>query len=346
MITSFAIFFLRYDRLKSTRTLESALSREAAFLVNNFLFLTIAFVTLWGVIYPIISDIVQGEIITVGAPFYDQVNGPLFLILIFLMGVAPFMPWRNASWSNLRRALMVPVVSAIAVAVLLVVVGVNKPWALTAFAMCALVVSGILREWVRGALSRHKRGESYPVAFGRLIAGNRPRYGGYIVHLAIVLLAIAITGSSFYDVQRDVVMSPGESADVGGYTIKYIGASAVERVDRTEARAEIQVYRGDGFLGTYYPRRDFYPSFNMASTQAAIRSTPVEDLYIIPGEFLEDGRAIFRVYVNPLVMWMWVAGPLLLLGVVVALWPQRAVATVYARRPGEEAVAQPGVINS
>ena len=346
LVTSFAIFFLRYDSLKSARTLESALSREAAFLVNNLLFLTIAFVTLWGVIYPLISDVVQGEIITVGKPFYDQVNGPLFLILIFLMGVAPFMPWRNASWSNLRRALTVPVVSAVAVALLLVVVGVNKPWALAAFAMCALVVSGILREWVRGALSRHKRGESYPVAFGRLIAGNRPRYGGYIVHLAIVLLAIGITGSSFYDVQRDVVMSPGESTDVGGYTIKYIGASAVERVDRTEARAEIQVYRGDGFLGTYYPRRDFYPSFNMASTQAAIRSTPIEDLYIITGEFLEDGRAIFRVYVNPLVMWIWVAGPLLLLGVVVALWPQRAMATVYARRPVEEAVAQPGIMNS
>jgi cytochrome c-type biogenesis protein CcmF len=344
LVVSFGVFFLRYSSLKSARTLESALSREAAFLVNNLLFLTIAFVTLWGVIYPLISDVVQGEIITVGAPFYDQVNGPLFLGLIFLMGVAPFMPWRHASWSNLRRSLMVPVASAVAVAGILILTGVTKPWAVVAFALCALVVAGIFREWVRGAISRHQQGESYPVAFARLIASNRPRYGGYVVHLAIVLLALGITGSSFYDIQRDIVLSPGESADVGDYTIKYMGASALERVDRIEARAEIQVFRGDNFLGTYYPRRDFYPAFNIASTQAAIRSTPIEDLYIIPGEFLEDGRAIFRVHINPLVMWIWVAGPLLFLGVLVTLWPQREVAAAYARRPGGGIVTPSGVI--
>ena len=344
LVVSFGIFFLRYSSLKSARTLESALSREAAFLVNNLLFLTIAFVTLWGVIYPIVSDIVQGEIVTVGQPFYDQVNGPLFLLLIFLMGVAPFMPWRHASWSNLRQALMVPLVSAIAVAGILILAGVTKPWAVASFALCALVVAGIFREWVRGALSRHKMGESYPVAFARLIAGNRPRYGGYVVHLAIVLLALGITGSSFYDIQRDVVLSPGESADVGDYTIKYMGSSALERADRTEAKAEIQVFQGGSFLGTYYPRRDFYPGANMASTKAAIRSTPIEDLYIIPGEFLEDGRAVFRVHINPLVMWIWMAGPLLFLGVLVTLWPQREAAPVYTRRPSGEAVAPSGVI--
>jgi cytochrome c-type biogenesis protein CcmF len=344
MVSSFCVFFMRYSSLKSTRNLESALSREAAFLVNNLLFLTIAFVTLWGVIYPLISDIFQGEIITVGAPFYNQVNGPLFLLLIFLMGVAPFIPWQHASWLNLYRALMMPVVSAIAVAVILVLAGVTKPWAVIAFGLCALVVAGILREWVRGALSRHKRGESYPVAFARLIAGNRPRYGGYVAHLAIVLLALGIAGSSFYEVQRDIVLSPGESADVGDYTIKYVGANALERADRTEARAEVQVFREDNFLGSYYPQRDFYPAFNMASTKAAIRSTPIEDLYIIPGEFLEDGRAIFRVHINPLVMWIWIAGPLLFLGVIVALWPQKEVATAYARRPSGGTAASSGIV--
>jgi cytochrome c-type biogenesis protein CcmF len=339
LLFSLGIFFLRYNSLKSARTLESALSREAAFLVNNLLFLTIAFVTLWGVSYPLISDMVQGEIITVGAPFYNQVNGPLFLALIFLMGVAPFLPWRHASWGNLRRALLVPLTTAVAVAGLLVLVGVNKPFAVAAFALCALVTTGILREWVRGAHSRHKSGESYPTAFARLIASNRPRYGGYLAHLAVVLLALGVAGSSFYGVQRDVSLSRGESADVGGYTIKYIASAAVEKTDRTEARAEVQVFRGDSFLGTYYPRRDFYPSFSMASTQAAIRSTPIEDLYIIPGEFLEDGRAIFRIFVNPLVMWIWVAGPLLFLGVLVALWPQREVAAVYARGPSRGVVA-------
>ncbi len=333
MLLSFGVFFWRYNSLKSAQTLESALSRESAFLVNNLLFLGVAFVTLWGVVYPLISEMFQGETITVGQPYYNQVNGPLFLILILLMGVAPFLPWRHASWPTLRRALLMPAASALATAALLLLLGVHKPWAVASFAVCALVTAGILREWVRGALSRHRLGENYPVAFARLIAGNRPRYGGYVAHLAVVLLALGVTGSSFYGIQRDVALSPGESADVGAYTLTYVGASAVDKADRIEATAEVQVFRGNDFLGSYHPRRDFYPSFNLASTQAAIRSTPIEDLYIIPGELLEDGRAIFRVFVNPLVMWMWVAGPLLLLGVTVALWPQREAAAVHAHSP-------------
>ena len=345
MLLSFGVFFWRYNSLKSAQTLESALSRESAFLVNNLLFLGVAFVTLWGVVYPLISEIFQGDTITVGQPYYNQVNGPLFLILILLMGVAPFLPWRHASWTTLRRALLVPAAVALATAALLLLLGVHKPWAVASFAVCALVVAGILREWVRGALARHRLGESYPVAFARLIAGNRPRYGGYVAHLAVVLLALGVTGSSFYGIQKDVALSPGESADVGAYTLTYVGASAVDKADRIEATAEVQVFRGDDFLGSYHPRRDFYPSFNLASTQAAIRSTPIEDLYIIPGELLEDGRAIFRVFVNPLVMWMWVAGPLLLLGVTVALWPQREAAAVYATRPAG-GIAAPSELTS
>ena len=344
MLVSFAIFFWRYNSLKSAQTLESALSREGAFLVNNLLFLGVAFVTLWGVVYPLISELFQGETITVGQPFYNQVNGPIFLALIFLMGVAPFLPWRRASWKTVRQALLAPVAVAVLVVALLLALGVRNPYAVTAFGLCSFVTAGIVREWARGAISRHGRGESYPIAFARLIAGNRPRYGGYVVHLAVVLLALGVAGSSFYGIQRDVALSPGEATEIGGYSIKYIGSSAVDKVDRVEARTEVHVFRGDSFLGAYYPKRDFYPSFNMASTQAAIRSTPVEDLYIIPGELLDDGRALFRIFVNPLVMWMWVAGPLLILGVLVALWPQREPATLYARAPVGEAVPQSGTV--
>ncbi len=344
MLISFAIFFWRYNSLKSAQTLESALSREGAFLVNNLLFLGVAFVTLWGVVYPLISELFQGETITVGQPFYNQVNGPIFLALIFLMGVAPFLPWRRASWRTVRQALLAPVAVAVLVVALLLALGVRNPFAVTAFGLCSFVTAGIVREWARGAISRHGRGESYPIAFARLIAGNRPRYGGYVVHLAVVLLALGVAGSSFYGIQRDVALSPGETTEVGEYSIKYIGSSAVDRVDRVEARTEVHVFRGDSFLGAFYPKRDFYPSFNMASTQAAIRSTPVEDLYIIPGEILDDGRALFRIFVNPLVMWMWVAGPLLILGVLVALWPQREPATLYARAPVGDAVPQTGAV--
>ncbi len=344
MVVSFAVFFWRYNSLKSAQTLESALSREGAFLVNNLLFLGVASVTLWGVVYPLISDLFQGEVITVGQPFYNQVNGPMFLALIFLMGVAPFLPWRRASWRTVRQALIAPVAVALAVVALLLAIGVRNPFAVTAFGLCAFVTAGIVREWARGTMSRRGRGESYPVAFARLIAGNRPRYGGYVAHLAVVLLALGVAGSSFYGVQRDVVLAPGEATEIGGYSVKYIGSSAVERADRVEARTEVHVFRGDDFLGVYRPKRDFYPSFNLASTQAAIRSTPIEDLYIIPGEILDDGRVVFRVFVNPLVMWMWVAGPMLVLGVMVALWPQREPAAVYARAPLDDAAVRSGAV--
>ena len=344
MVASFAVFFWRYRSLKSAQTLESPLSREGAFLVNNLLFLAVAFVTLWGVVYPLISELFQGETITVGQPFYNQVNGPIFMALIFLMGVAPFLPWRRASWRTVRQALLAPMAVALVVVAILLVAGVRNPFAVTAFGLCSFVTAGIVREWVRGTISRRGRGESYPVAFARLIAGNRPRYGGYVVHLAVVLLAIGVAGSSFYGIQRDVALAPGESTEIRGYTVKYIGSSAVDKPDRVEANTEVHIFRGDDFLGAYYPRRDFYPSFNIASTQAAIRSTPVEDLYIIPGEFLDDGRALFRIYVNPMVMWMWVAGPILVMGVLVALWPQREPAIAYARSPAGDAAVQRGVV--
>lgn len=337
LLLSFSLFFLRYNSIRSSQTLESALSREASFLINNLLFLTIAFVTLWGVVYPLISEITQGETITVGQPFYNQVNGPLFLALIFLMGVAPFLPWRRASWNNITSVLMIPVSTAIAMSFILIFIGVSKPYAILAFALCSMVTSGILREWIRGAHSRHRIGENYPIAFIRLIISNRPRYGGYIAHLAVVLLALGVTGSSFYGIQQDVSLSPGGNTNVGDYKIEYVTSSTIAKKDRTESMTEIKVFRDGDFLGTYYARRDFYPSFNMASTQAAIRSTPIEDLYIIPGEFLEDGQAVFRILVNPLVMWMWVAGPLLLFGVMIALWPQKGISPIYNIRQNEGA---------
>ena len=322
----FGIFFLRYTSLKSARNLESSLSREAAFLVNNLLLLAIAFITLWGVVFPLISEVFRGETVSVGEPFYDQVNGPLLLALIFFMGVGPLLPWRRASLRTLRGALAGPLLLAVAVVVVLAVVGVHKPYPLAAFGICAMVTGGILLEWARGTRSRHRQGDNYLVGFLRLIAANRPRYGGYVVHLAVVMLAIGVVGSSFYDVQQDVILAPGERVEVGGYELEYVGSVFTQKVDRQESVATIDAYRDGDFLQSLSARRDFYPAFSMSSTQAGIRSTPVEDLYVIPSESMEDGSAGFRVLVNPLVWWMWVAGPVFMLGTVISLWPRRAPA--------------------
>ena len=342
LLFSFAVFFLRYGTLKSSGSLESTLSREAAFLVNNLLLLGVAFVTLWGVVFPLISDLFRGETVTVGTPFYDQVNGPLLLALIFLMGVGPLLPWRHASLRTVRKALMVPGAMAVAMVLVLLLLGVRKPFPLVSFALCALVAGSILQEWARGTRVRHRRGENYAIAFGRLIAANRPRYGGYIAHLAIVLLALGIVGSSFYDTQKDVILAPGQEVRVGEYTITYLGARTEERVDRTEFFNTLEVSKGNGAPERMTAWRAFYPDFSMAATRAAIRSTPVEDLYVVTSESLEDGRVAFRILVNPLVWWMWWAGPVLILGALVALWPERRPSLAMATRRQQAAPAPAG----
>ena len=336
----FLVFYLRYSSLKSAKSVESTLSREAAFLVNNLLLLGVAFVTLWGVVFPLISELTKGETVTVSQPFYNQVNGPLLLALIFLMGVGPLLPWRHASLGTLGRSILGPGLIALAVMVLIFILGVRKPYPLAAFGICAMVASGILLEWGRGTRSRHRKGDNYALGFLKLIAANRPRYGGYVVHLAVVLLALGVVGSSFYGVQRDVILKSGERTTVGGYELEYVNTTALDKGDRTEFVSTVNIYRSGSFLGTLSPKRAFYPSFQMASTRAGIRSTPVEDLYIIPGENLEDGSAGFRIFVNPLVWWMWIAGPVFILGTIISLWPQRGPAVALVRESAPRQVGR------
>ena len=324
VIVPFGVFFWRYGLLKSAQNLDAMLSREAAFLVNNLLLLGIAFVTLWGTVYPLFVKLGGGEEITIARPFYDQVNGPLLLALICLMGVGPLLPWRRANWGSLRRALLLPGSAAAAVVVILLLLVTRSPYALIGFGLSGMVAAGIGLEWWRGMRSRHRStGENYPLALGRLIAANRPRYGGYIVHLAVVMVGLGVLGGSLFEQQRDVVLSPGESYEIANYRLTYMDTRQEVFSDRTEYLATLEVYRDGELLEVMTARRSFYPSFNMASTLAAIRSTPVEDFYVVPSENRPDGAVGFRILVNPLVWWMWAAGPVLIVGTVVSLWPER-----------------------
>ena len=330
---SMAAFVWRMDTLKSRERLDSLLSRESAFLVQNVLFLLVAFVTLWGTVFPVFSEAAQGTTVTVGRPFFDRVNGPLLLALIALMGVGPLLPWRRATPRILFAVTRVPVGAGLLTAAVLAAFGMRDPVALLAFAVCGAATAGIVHEWVRGTRSRHGRGEAYPVAFGRLLLANRPRYGGYIVHIGIVLLAAGAVGSSFFGVQRDIALRPGEESSFGGYTFRYLGHDVSLHPDRREESADVELRAGDRYLGVVRPFRAVYPDFNIASTRGAIRSTPIEDFYIVPSEFGDDGQAVFRVMVNPMVWWMWASGPVLVLGVLFALSPQRQPSPAALRVP-------------
>ena len=340
LLGSLAAFAWRLDTLKSREKLDSILSRESAFLTQNVLFLVVAFVTLWGTIYPVISELFQGQTITVGEPYFNRVNGPILLAIVFLMGVGPLLPWRRATVRNVLWTLRYPLGVAASSSVVLAVVGVREPVALLALAVVALAVTGIVHEWVRGTRSRHRKGESYPVAWVRLLAANRPRYGGYVVHLAIATLAVGVIGSSFYSVQRDFTLNPGEAASLGGYSFRYVGFSESAHPDRDEVTAQFDLYDGERYLGGMRARRTFYQDFRISATRAGIRSTPLEDFYIVPSEFADDGRAVFRVYINPLVWWMWASGPLFIVGTVLALSPRRQRAPAAIRLPGRAQVAR------
>ena len=334
LLVSIAVFMWRYESLRSRAQLESFVSRESAFLGQNILFLLVAFVTLWGTIFPVFSEAADDTVITVGRPFFDRVNGPILLLIVILMGIGPLLPWRRSTTQSLVRALRAPLVAALLTLVILLIVGVRQPWALIAFASVGLAVGGILTEWFRGTRSRHRRGEAYPAAFLNLLSGNRPRYGGYIVHLGIAMLAVGITASSFFSVQRDIAMIPGDVASFGDYTFRYVGAVHTVHPDRAESIAAFDVWKGEQLTGRMEAFRAFYPTFRIASTKGAIRSTPIEDFYIVPSEFGADDQAVFRVLINPMVWWMWASGPVMVLGILVGLWPARQPAPAVVRAPG------------
>ena len=334
LLISIAVFIWRYDSLRSRAQLESFVSRESAFLGQNILFLVVAFVTLWGTIFPVFSEAADDTVITIGRPFFDRVNGPILLLIIILMGIGPLLPWRRSTTQSLVRALRAPLITALLTIVILLIVGIRQPFALVGFAAVALAVGGILTEWLRGTRSRHRRGEPYPTAFLNLLSGNRPRYGGYIVHLGIAMLAVGITASSFFSAQRDIAMIPGDVASFGDYTFRYVGAIHTMHPDRAESVAAFDVWKGDQLTGRMEAFRAFYPTFRIASTKGAIRSTPIEDFYIVPSEFGADDQAVFRVLINPMVWWMWASGPVMVLGILVGLWPARQPTPAVVRVPG------------
>ena len=199
----------------------------------------------------------------------------------------------------------------------------RQPLAIVAFAVSSISMIAVFHEWGRGTLSRHRKGENFINAFLKLIMGNRPRYGGYVVHLSIVMLAFGAIGSSFYDVQRDFPLAVGESASLGGYSFTYLSFDFDQFSDRDGFTAKFDVWNEEDHIGIIQSTRSFYPGFKISSTRAGIRSNLLEDFYIVPSEFQVDGQAVFRVYISPLVWWMWASGPLLVLGVLIAISPRR-----------------------
>jgi len=322
------LLFDRLPLLRDEQQIDSFASREAAFLANNWLFAAIAFATLWGTFFPMFSEIITGNRISVAAPFFNKVNGPLFLLLFLLMGIGPLLGWRRTSLEAMRKQFTWPLAVSVLAGIGFAFFSRN-PFPVIGIAICVFVTAAIVQEYVRGVLARIRTNdENALVAVGQLMRRNGRRYGGYIVHLGIVMIGVAIIGNEFYQHTTNVTLAPGESATLAGYQLVYNGLETDRQSNLTEFGARLIVHDADSgaMLGSILPRRNIYDKTpDMPTSEVGLRMTLLEDVYVVLNGWEEGGStATFTMYVNPLTIWMWIGGLTLVLGTLIATWPHPA----------------------
>ncbi|MGB9898284.1 heme lyase CcmF/NrfE family subunit, partial [Thermanaerothrix sp.] len=295
---SMGLLLYRWNDLRSEGVMTSLLSREALFLLNNLLFMGILVVCFWGVIYPLISEIVTGQKVTVGPSYYERSTGPLFAALLLLMGIAPLSAWGHSTVKTLGRALWKPLVASVLVVIGLWLSGVRAWSALLAFWLVALVTLVTLYEYYRAVVARHRRtGENYLLALWNLAGRNRRRYGGYIIHLGVVLMALGIIGIELFQTETQGTVQPGGSIRLGDYTMLFQRLDVFDTQDgRNVARAVVSVFKGDRFVGELHPRRDFFYDSQQTMTIPGVRSTMEDDFYVILVDWQSSAQGItFKV---------------------------------------------------
>jgi cytochrome c-type biogenesis protein CcmF len=321
---STALIFWRLPLLRTRTRLESLVSREAAFLYNNLLLVALTLTVLWGVAFPLLSEAVRGEKFTVGPPYFDFFLRVFGIPLLLLMGIGPLVAWRRSSLRALGTSLIWPAVAALVAGVVLIVLGAGSNVAgLVAYTFCVFVMAAIVEEFVRGTRARKALGErTWLGAFNTLVARNRRRYGGYVVHAAIVLLAIGIAGGA-YGATKVQHLSPGQSMTIRGYRLDYLGTVVHQGPNSFEERARLAVSRGGGGSTTIMAGKNDYPAEQQVSNEVAIHTDWVraQDLFVIGDQFNKDGSVVLKVLVNPLVPFVWLAGVVFLLGALIAMWP-------------------------
>ena len=328
LITSVALILYRWDSLKSETQMTSLLSREALFLLNNLMFISILVVCFWGVIFPLISELFTGQKVTVGPPFYERATGPLFAALMLIMGIAPLSAWGHSTLKTLGRAIWKPTVIAVVITVAIFFTYTHNGYALVGFFLVAFVILVTLYEYWRGANARQKtQNENIFTALWNLTGRNRRRYGGYIIHLSMMLMAIGILGIELFQVETQGTVSTGESINIAGYTVKYKEVASWDDIPKgvNYTRAVVDVYKNGIYLGELHPRRDYYADAQQNMTIPGNRSTMRDDLYVllVDWEPASATGATFKIYVNPLVNWLWLGSLLFLFGIFIAAWPEK-----------------------
>ena len=327
LVAGFGLIAVRSWRLRSEGRFDSALSREAAFLGNNLVLLAVTFIVLLGTIFPLVVEAVANRQSTVGGPYFVQTTVPLFLLLLFLMGIGPLLPWRRASREQLRRRVTAPAMVGAAVVVALTVAGVRNLGAVAAFGLAAFVLSANASELGRGILAyRRATASSFVRAIVEATARNRRLYGGLVVHVGFAVAAIAITASSSFARQTEVTLSRGQQATFAGYVLTYDGQRVLRQPQRDVLVADVGVVRDGQSVGGVTPSLNLYPGASEPIGTPSIRWGVFRDLYasVLGFEGANGEQATFRFFLNPGVAWLWVGGVVMALGGFLAAWPSRA----------------------
>src|ERR1700676_1275756 len=339
IILATCLFFYVKNRshLRTEHKLESLISRESSFLFNNLLLLVACFTVLWGTLFPVLSEWVQGTKVTVGPPFFNRVNVPVALLLLLLTAIGPLLAWRRTSVDSLKRNFLWPAVGALATGALLLALGM-KPWkdisylySLMTIMLSALVALTVISEFVRGGrvIGRHT-GQNLFASMVQLAHRNPRRYGGYIVHFGVIVIMIGFAGSVFNQ-DKEQEMGFGDKLTIGPYTLVCQSYTQDDNPNYGSEWAVMNVFKGGKQIATLNPERRFYKASQQTSTMVANRSTPQEDLYVVyEGQNLEPGCPLIKVHLNPLVMWIWIGVWIIIAGTVVALIPNAVPVRVSA----------------
>jgi len=334
---SLTLLFMRLDYLKSDNKLDSVVSRESGFLFNNWILLAAVFAILWGTIFPIISKTFQDVTVTVGAPFFNKVMVPIGLLLLFLTGAGPLLAWRKTSFQSLKRNFTAPLAIATVVGGLLLLGGVRHFYAWMSLYLSAFVAACILGEFYKGARTRQRgSGENFLEAVYNLTMRNTRRYGGYIIHLGIVMLFVGFAGLAFKTEGRGL-MQEGDLLRVKDYVLRCQTVSTGDTPNYSYQRVVLTVTENGHALGTLEPERRFYKASQQPITHVAVHNSLAEDLYtVLAGQDQESGKLVVEAFVNPLVLWVWLGGTVVFLGTLLALVPSRVEREMAEIRQAEE----------
>jgi cytochrome c-type biogenesis protein CcmF len=317
---SIALIAWRGDKLRSPGRIDSPVSREAAFLVNNLLFAGFALVVLTGTVFPLLVEALQDKQITVGEPYFTRLGVPIGIALLFLMAVGPLLPWRATSWQVVRDRLLIPAWAGAITFVIALVAGAHGIANVVAFSLAAFAFTSIGRAVVLGVRSRKRAtDESVPVAAARTVRSNPRLYGGLLVHVGVVVIAVALATTGGYTTHREVQLSPGQSARVRGYTVTYLGRSVEQSAQKTTIKARVNV----SGIGELAPAISTYPNAAEGIGTPSIHTTPWHDVYLTLVSAPTSGRVTIGVQIGTMVMFLWIGGLIMALGCALALVPAR-----------------------